>query len=40
MESYFLAFFAGAVELLELVDKSNGTGSETSLSAQILAMIR
>ncbi len=39
-ESYILAFFAGAVELLELVDKSNCTSSEPSLSAQIHAMIR
>jgi hypothetical protein len=38
---YILAFFAGAVQLLELVDKSNdGTSSEPPLSAQILAMIR
>ncbi len=40
-ESYILAFFAGAGQLLALVDKSNNdTGSEPPLSAQILAMIR
>ncbi len=40
MESYFLAFFAGAVELLELVDKSNGTSSEPLHSARIQEVIR
>jgi hypothetical protein len=41
-ESYILAFFSGAVQLLELFDKSDGTGSESEppLSPEILAVIR